>query len=1189
MCNYKNKPSQQYNINGISVCMWNINGIISGSSNCSKIEDPDFVKNVEGNDIIALVETQISPNTPITLDGYLTFRKDRPQSKNARHFGGLAVLMKKDLRDLNVKIIHQTLDYMWIKFDKTNFNMNDDIYMCIAYIPPSNSQYLARLGVDILDQIQNDIMKFSKVGQIVLTGDLNARTANNLDLIDNDNDTATLSPDYIIDKQIPPRNNFDMVLNERGKELLDMCVSSRLRILNGRTVGDTLGYFTCHKWNGSSVVDYAVVSENLLACKRICYFKVHQTLGDLSDHCCISFKIRTPVIVKSGKGEENISPLPVNFKWHEDAICKFQTAMASDEVQIQIDNFMKKTLENSENGIDAAAIAVGDIYRLAAQKSLKISRRVKNKNIKKKINKAWYDRSLFRLKSDVSKCGRKLAMDPKNSDHRRNYFMLLKLYRKSCKRKYREYRKQVIHDLDQLHDKSPKTYWELVKKLKETSVTKSDKISPSEWYSHFSRLANKNNFKTPLILNEGDSITTVNMPSFTELDFKIKESEISKAIKKLKKNKACGPDGLCNEIFKFSQHIMLPLLAKLFNHLLISGKYPTSWAEGIIKTLFKKDDPYDPNNYRGITLSNSLGKLFNSIMNSRITTFLDKYDKMNMEQISFKEGHRTADHIFVIKTILSKYKKNHRSIYACFVDFRKAYDSVSIPCLLYKLHQIGVTGHMHSVIENMYSKTKLKVDVGIGLTEEFASNIGVRQGDNLSPTLFNIFINDLPDIFEADNCSPVTLKDSQISCLMYADDLVILSESADGLQNSLNALGGYCDKWGLTVNMTKTKVIVFNPKRKEQTKFSINGTELECVKEIAYLGIILSQNGSFDSTKSTLYKKGLKSLFKLKNIITPLPKISTCLHLFNHLVKPVILYSSEVWSYSIFGERNFAKITTDSFEKLYNTRTSPIEKILIKYCKMLLHLPSKASNVAPYGELGVYPVYIDCITRTLKYWSFIETKSPNALLREALGYDKELHDKGKYTWYSFARNIKKIAGIGPCDIAPSLSEIKLIKKKLQTRYIKHWKNTIDGISEINNGKGKKLRTYKLFKIQFGEEKYLSTIKNREWKACLSKFRMSSHKLQIETGRHCNIKVEDRVCKHCNLNVIEDEKHFLMECPLYSTLREKMTEKIKSMCPNVLHLGIQDQFCWIMSSEIDEIIYALAQYTFHGMELRANHS
>lgn len=80
---------------------------------------------------------------------------------------------------------------------------------------------------------------------------------------------------YVTDTQIPVRNSLDPIINSRGKEILDLCVASRMRILNGRKIGDSLGYHTCHKWNGSSVVDYAIVSEELL--QHIPYFNLLAT------------------------------------------------------------------------------------------------------------------------------------------------------------------------------------------------------------------------------------------------------------------------------------------------------------------------------------------------------------------------------------------------------------------------------------------------------------------------------------------------------------------------------------------------------------------------------------------------------------------------------------------------------------------------------------------------------------------------------------------------------------------------------------------------------------------------------------------------------------------------------------------------------------------------------------------------
>ena len=581
-----------------------------------------------------------------------------------------------------------------------------------------------------------------------------------------------------------------------------------------------------------------------------------------------------------------------------------------------------------------------------------------------------------------------------------------------------------------------------------------------------------------------------------------------------------------------------------------------------------------------------LGKLFNSIMNKRIVTFLNTNGKLNKEQIGFKEGHRTADHIFVIKSLIQKYKKVKKNIFACFVDLEKAFDSISIQCLLYKLQQIGVSGYMYRLIKNMYSKIKLRVDVETGLTREFMSDVGVRQGDNMSPTLFNIYINDIPDVFSRKQCHPVQLRDSYLNCLLYADDLVILSETEVGLQNCINSFQSYCDKWGLKINTTKTKTIIFNNKKSVQDTFLLNGVALEMVKEITYLGLVLNQSGSFESTKNMLYKKGLKSLFKLKSMISPMPKVDTCLHLFNHIVKPILLYGGETWSYSMFGERNFSKLCTTNLEKSYLSRTSPVEKAQLKFCKILLKLPTKASNVAPYGELGVYPLYIDCISRTLKYWSYIENHSTNSILKEALDCCKELHSKGTYTWYSFITNLQSIVGLNQnIGIAPNPKNIKLMITNLKKRYENHWHSVLNDDATGTNKSRTKLRTYRSFKRFFGLEKYLSLIKNEDIRACLTKFRLSAHKLRIERGRYLNIKPEERICEHCNLNAIEDEKHFVLECPLYDNLRKKLLSEITKVSPYFKQLDYDDQFCWIMSNNLESIIPVVAEYLFNATEIR----
>ena len=193
----KSRPKESQS--GLSLCMWNIHGMINNTRNYNKLDDSEFKMLVEGHDIIGLVETQISPDQPLALDQYYTYRMERTKSKNGRHFGGIAVFIKKHLRKDGIKIVAQTPDYIWLKLCRSFFGRVKDIYLCIVYIPPSNSEYLAKNSTDIINKVQHDMVEYSKLGQTAMMGDLNARTGTELDFVINDDDNLPVDINYIID------------------------------------------------------------------------------------------------------------------------------------------------------------------------------------------------------------------------------------------------------------------------------------------------------------------------------------------------------------------------------------------------------------------------------------------------------------------------------------------------------------------------------------------------------------------------------------------------------------------------------------------------------------------------------------------------------------------------------------------------------------------------------------------------------------------------------------------------------------------------------------------------------------------------------------------------------------------------------------------------------------------------------
>ena len=121
---------------------------------------------------------------------------------------------------------------------------------------------------------------------------------------------------------------------------------------------------------------------------------------------------------------------------------------------------------------------------------------------------------------------------------------------------------------------------------------------------------------------------------------------------------------------------------------------------------------------------------------------------MKNNQIGSRKGFRTADHVLTIKTLMDKYLSEKKKLYFYFVDFRKTYDSIWCEALFKKLLGYGVSTNFVSLLKNMYEKTKLCVCLPRGITEFFPSNVGLKQGYSMSPILFNLFINNINEIFD---------------------------------------------------------------------------------------------------------------------------------------------------------------------------------------------------------------------------------------------------------------------------------------------------------------------------------------------------------------------------------------------------------------------------------------------------------
>ena len=146
----------------------------------------------------------------------------------------------------------------------------------------------------------------------------------------------------------------------------------------------------------------------------------------------------------------------------------------------------------------------------------------------------------------------------------------------------------------------------------------------------------------------------------------------------------------------------------------------------------------------------------------------------------------------------------------------------------------------------MYSDVQYRVKINNLLSPPIESCVGVKQGCVLSPLLF-------PQFFY-DSCDPVSINQFKLNCLMFADDVVLLSETASGLQNCINRMSNYCSMWQLSVNISKTKAVIFNKDghRISRFTFSLHGETIEIAQSYTYLGIVFASSGSFKQACNAL-------------------------------------------------------------------------------------------------------------------------------------------------------------------------------------------------------------------------------------------------------------------------------------------------------------------------------------------------
>ncbi|CAG2194702.1 unnamed protein product [Mytilus edulis] len=410
-------------IDSISISSWNVHGL------GQKHRDPDFLELIN-HDINILIETWKGVEPDVQIPEYNYYCKQRTKANKAkRNSGGIIVYYKKKFEKgiTYLKNVTKSQNRLWMKLDKSFFGLQDDLYICGIYIPPKNSPHYN----NEYEGLESEISFLSSKGNFLLMGDFNSRVSNYSDFVANDENNINLThilPDnYKSDFQLT-RKSQDKIINPQGRDLLDLCVSAQLRILNGRFIGDLLGNMTFFSMKGCSVVDYAITSESLLS--SVNYFIV-KTPSYFSDHNQIVTHLKC-----DGKlpNINNINKkIDFEFKWTNTSKLLLENELNEKYIYEELNNFQQTNFENTQDGLNRATDLISDIYITLSHKCMR-KRYFKKK--RKRISN-WTDSNFFALRSTFNLYSKKLKLSPFDQSIRLKYFFYSKQLKTVSKLKKR--------------------------------------------------------------------------------------------------------------------------------------------------------------------------------------------------------------------------------------------------------------------------------------------------------------------------------------------------------------------------------------------------------------------------------------------------------------------------------------------------------------------------------------------------------------------------------------------------------------------------------------------------------------------------------------------------------------------------------------------------------------------------------
>lgn len=782
------------------------------------------------------------------IDDYLLCFSGKEHHERAN--SGVGVLVHKKYVS-NIEAIH----YINHRIIQVSLKFNNDmVHIISVYAPDITKPRDDR--EEFYDKLEEVITNINRLDKIFIIGDTNARVGN------------TPIPGVM------QHWNEDTV-NENGEILINMCTQLELRINNTYFQHKPQHKYTFENTRAQrSVIDY-IITNRTVHPSKILDVRTLTSANAGTEHNLILCKYR----YKAKRNKKQARPAV--YKYNVESLTTESTrVLFAQRLQAKL---QENNIKDDDDSNEAWAKLQHNIQK-SAEEALGI-RKCSASNSSK--YKPWFNEELKNLTNEKQQAFKKYRNNRTTEEMAAYRIVRNRINTKirAIKSEYWErFSSEMEHDLYGAQRK----IWKLLRKYKKPidEAVQTTNITPESWTTYFKALYETNN-----TLQEDPTYPTgVMSPNGTlNEDCTITEEDVTLNIGKLKNRKAPGPDNISNEMIKSGGLELKGNLTALFTKILDTAQIPEDWKHTITIPLHKKGSRKDPNNYRGISLINSVAKLFTKIISTKITTNAC----INEEQQGFRANRSTIDAIFILRQIVEKSIEYAKPVFMCFVDLSKAFDMIRIRDVILTLQRRGIADNIIQIIKNLNTNNLTQIKTELGTTHKIPVADGIRQGDSLSPTLFNLVMDEVIQTIKNLNIG-YSMGGRTTNIICYADDAVLLADNEDDLQRLLYKFSLSTTEYNLQISAEKTKCMVIS-KMPIRCKLQSANKVIEQVNTFNYLGIDITDSKRLKDEVRRSTNKAAQISGALHNIIwrnkymSPHSKV----RIYKTCVRPILTYGAE--------------------------------------------------------------------------------------------------------------------------------------------------------------------------------------------------------------------------------------------------------------------------------------------------------